>query len=105
MCYWSIPYHQQRSSFSNPNNNVHPAIDVIGAINSNTYHHPVNETGTNDYSKVFELTENQSTYIPQGSLHRLENQQDTALEIIEIQTGSYFGEDDIYRLKDDYKRK
>tara|TARA_B110000008_G_scaffold279838_1_gene329009 strand:- start:3967 stop:5370 length:1404 start_codon:yes stop_codon:yes gene_type:complete len=55
--------------------------------------------------KVFELTENQSTYIPQGSLHRLENQQDTALEIIEIQTGSYFGEDDIYRLKDDYKRK
>lgn len=54
--------------------------------------------------KVFELTENQSTYIPQGSLHRLENQQDTALEIIEIQTGSYFGEDDIYRLKDDYKR-
>lgn len=39
------------------NNNVHPAIDVIGAINSNTYHHPVNETGTNDYSKVFELTD------------------------------------------------
>lgn len=38
------------------NNNVHPAIDVIGAINTKTYDHPVNETGTNDYSKVFELT-------------------------------------------------
>jgi mannose-1-phosphate guanylyltransferase len=54
--------------------------------------------------KVFELVENQSTYIPQGSLHRLENHQDIPLEIIEIQTGSYLGEDDIIRLKDDYSR-
>ena len=54
--------------------------------------------------KVFELVENQSTYIPQGSLHRLENHQDTPLEIIEIQTGNYLGEDDIVRLKDDYQR-
>ena len=54
--------------------------------------------------KVFELVENQSTYIPQGSLHRLENHQDTPLEIIEIQTGNYLGEDDIIRLVDDYQR-
>ncbi|MDC0597137.1 mannose-1-phosphate guanylyltransferase/mannose-6-phosphate isomerase [Candidatus Pseudothioglobus singularis] len=54
--------------------------------------------------RVFELVENQSTYIPQGSLHRLENHQDTPLEIIEIQTGNYLGEDDIIRLKDDYQR-
>ena len=54
--------------------------------------------------KAFELTANQSTYIPQGSFHRLENNQDTPLEIIEIQTGSYLGEDDIYRLEDDYQR-
>jgi len=54
--------------------------------------------------KVFELVENQSTYIPQGSLHRLENHQDTPLEIIEIQTGNYLGEDDIIRLEDDYQR-
>ena len=54
--------------------------------------------------KVFELVENQSTYIPQGSLHRLENHQDIPLEIIEIQTGSYLGEDDIIRLADDYQR-
>ena len=54
--------------------------------------------------KIFELVENQSTYIPQGSLHRLENHQDTPLEIIEIQTGSYLGEDDIERLEDVYGR-
>jgi mannose-1-phosphate guanylyltransferase len=54
--------------------------------------------------EVFELLENQSTYIPQGSLHRLENLKNTPLEIIEIQTGSYLGEDDIIRIKDDYQR-
>jgi mannose-1-phosphate guanylyltransferase len=54
--------------------------------------------------EVFELKENQSTYIPQGNIHRLENEQDSPLEIIEIQTGSYLEEDDIIRLKDDYQR-
>jgi len=55
--------------------------------------------------KVFELNENQSTYIPQGAVHRLGNNGDNPLEIIEIQTGSYLGEDDIIRLEDDYERK
>ena len=55
--------------------------------------------------KVFEVKENQSTYIPQGTVHRLGNNGDTPLEIIEIQTGSYLGEDDIIRLEDDYERK
>ena len=55
--------------------------------------------------KVFELKENQSTYIPIKTVHRLENQKSTPLEIIEIQTGSYLGEDDIIRLEDDYQRK
>ena len=54
--------------------------------------------------KVFELTKNQSTYIPQNSVHRLENKQNIPLEIIEIQTGTYLGEDDIIRLEDDYHR-
>ena len=54
--------------------------------------------------KVFELKENQSTYIPQGTVHRLRNNGDTPLEIIEIQTGSYLEEDDIIRLEDDYQR-
>tara|TARA_B110000008_G_C16953794_1_gene557325 strand:- start:759 stop:2162 length:1404 start_codon:yes stop_codon:yes gene_type:complete len=54
--------------------------------------------------KKFKLKENQSTFIPKGTLHRLENEENTILEIIEIQTGEYFGEDDIIRLEDDYER-
>jgi mannose-6-phosphate isomerase-like protein (cupin superfamily) len=53
---------------------------------------------------VFVLKENQSTYIPKGEVHRLENTEETDLEIIEIQTGGYLGEDDIIRLEDDYQR-
>jgi mannose-1-phosphate guanylyltransferase len=55
-------------------------------------------------NQVFELKENQSTYIPKGEIHRLENREETPLEIIEIQTGKYLGEDDIIRLEDDYRR-
>ena len=47
---------------------------------------------------------NQSTFIPKGEIHRLENQAEEPLEIIEVQTGDYFGEDDIIRLEDDYQR-
>jgi len=51
------------------------------------------------------LTENQSTYIPVGAIHRLHNPGSTPLEIIEIQTGGYLDEDDIVRLDDKYGRK
>jgi mannose-1-phosphate guanylyltransferase/mannose-6-phosphate isomerase len=51
------------------------------------------------------LTENQSTYIPQGQTHRLANPGGTPLEIIEVQSGSYLGEDDIVRFEDTYGRK
>ena len=54
--------------------------------------------------QTFYLRENQSTYISKGEIHRLENQENDPLEIIEIQTGHYLGEDDIIRLKDDYLR-
>lgn len=54
--------------------------------------------------KVFLLTENQSTYIPIGEVHRLENPGTIELEIIEVQSGSYLGEDDIVRLEDNYGR-
>jgi mannose-6-phosphate isomerase-like protein (cupin superfamily) len=50
------------------------------------------------------LSEDQSTYIPIGANHRLENPGVIPLEIIEIQTGSYLGEDDIVRLSDEYGR-
>jgi len=52
----------------------------------------------------FLLTENQSTYIPIGELHRLRNPGKTDLEMIEVQSGSYLGEDDIVRLEDRYGR-
>lgn len=51
------------------------------------------------------LTENQSTYIPQGQTHRLTNPGAEPLEIIEVQTGSYLGEDDIVRIEDTYGRQ
>ena len=54
--------------------------------------------------EIFYLKENQSTYISQGKKHRLENIENYPLEIIEVQTGDYLGEDDIIRLKDDYQR-
>jgi mannose-1-phosphate guanylyltransferase/mannose-6-phosphate isomerase len=54
---------------------------------------------------VITLTENQSTYIPQGQTHRLANPGKTPLEIIEVQSGSYLGEDDIVRFEDAYGRK
>jgi mannose-1-phosphate guanylyltransferase / mannose-6-phosphate isomerase len=54
--------------------------------------------------KVFLLTENQSTFIPLGTTHRLENPGKTPLEIIEVQSGSYLGEDDIVRFEDNYGR-
>lgn len=50
------------------------------------------------------LTENESTYIPAGMKHRLENRGDMPLEIIEVQSGSYLGEDDIERSEDRYNR-
>ncbi|SEP09274.1 mannose-1-phosphate guanylyltransferase/mannose-6-phosphate isomerase [Aquisalimonas asiatica] len=52
----------------------------------------------------FMLTEDQSTYIPLGVTHRLENQGKIPLELIEVQSGSYLGEDDIVRLTDVYGR-
>ena len=55
-------------------------------------------------SETFLLTENQSTYIPIGEVHRLHNPGKTDLEMIEVQSGSYLGEDDIVRLDDVYGR-
>ena len=54
--------------------------------------------------QVILLTENQSTYIPLGTVHRLANPGKVPLEIIEVQSGSYLGEDDIVRFDDTYGR-
>jgi mannose-1-phosphate guanylyltransferase/mannose-6-phosphate isomerase len=55
--------------------------------------------------RVFLLSENESTYIPIGATHRIENPGKVPLHIIEVQSGSYLGEDDIVRFEDSYGRK
>ena len=55
--------------------------------------------------KEFFLKENESTYIPMGQVHRLENPGKIDLVMIEVQVGGYLGEDDIVRLEDDFNRK
>ena len=54
--------------------------------------------------KTFLLSENESTYIPVGAIHALENPGKVPLEMIEVQSGSYLGEDDIVRFEDVYGR-
>ena len=54
--------------------------------------------------KVFLLSENESTFIPIGEKHRLESPGQILLEMIEVQSGSYLGEDDIVRFEDVYGR-
>jgi mannose-6-phosphate isomerase-like protein (cupin superfamily) len=69
--------------------------------------HWVVVTGTAEVtlgSDVRSVHENESIYIPIGSIHRLANPGKIPLELIEVQTGSYFGEDDIIRQEDVYKR-
>jgi mannose-1-phosphate guanylyltransferase/mannose-6-phosphate isomerase len=64
-------------------------------------------TGTAEITngdKLLTMTENQSTYIPLGEVHRLANPGSIPLEIIEVQSGSYLGEDDIVRFEDTYVR-
>jgi mannose-1-phosphate guanylyltransferase / mannose-6-phosphate isomerase len=55
-------------------------------------------------NNVCVLHENESIYVPIGARHRLENPGKIDLELIEVQTGSYLGEDDIVRIEDDYHR-
>ena len=55
--------------------------------------------------ETFLVSENESTFIPVGTRHRLENPGKVPLEIIEVQSGAYLGEDDIIRIDDAYGRK
>ena len=55
-------------------------------------------------SETKSVHENESVYIPIGAVHRLANRGKIPLELIEVQTGSYLGEDDIVRIDDVYKR-
>ncbi len=82
-----------------------------GTLSLQMHHHRAEHwivvSGTARVTKgdeVFLLSENQSTFIPLGTTHRLENPGRVALEMIEVQSGSYLGEDDIVRFEDVYGR-
>jgi len=86
---------------------VNPGASLSLQLHHQRAEHWVVVTGqatvTNGES-TFKLNHNESTYIPKETKHRLQNQYDTPLEIIEVQTGEYLGEDDIVRFEDVYVR-
>ncbi|MBI3775223.1 MAG: mannose-1-phosphate guanylyltransferase/mannose-6-phosphate isomerase [Gammaproteobacteria bacterium] len=86
-------------------------VNPEAALSLQMHHHRAEHwivvTGTARVTRgdeVFLLSENQSTYIPLGTTHRLENPGKVPLEMIEVQSGSYLGEDDIVRFSDQYGR-
>lgn len=86
---------------------VHPKASLSLQIHHHRAEHWIVVKGTAEVTKADEvilLTENQSTYIPLGAVHRLRNPGSIPLEIIEVQSGSYLGEDDIVRYVDQYGR-
>ncbi len=86
---------------------VHPGAKLSLQMHHHRAEHWIVVSGTALVTKggeTFLLSENQSTYISVGETHRLENPGKTDLEMIEVQTGSYLGEDDIVRFEDTYGR-
>jgi len=86
-------------------------VKAGAALSLQKHHHRAEHwivvSGTAEVTRndeVFMLSENQSTYLPLGSVHRLRNVGQLPLELIEVQSGSYLGEDDIVRLEDVYGR-
>ena len=86
---------------------VHPGAALSLQLHHHRAEHWVVVKGTARITRgeeQFMLAENESTYIPVGQKHRLENPGKTDLELIEIQSGAYLGEDDIIRFDDQYGR-
>lgn len=86
---------------------VYPGKKLSLQMHHHRHEHWVVVSGTariTNGEQIFLLHENQSTYIPSGTRHRLENPGVITLELIEVQNGSYLGEDDIVRFEDDYGR-
>ena len=86
---------------------VNPGASLSLQMHHRRAEHWVVVSGTGHVTngdRVFDLRANESTYIPIGTRHRLENLTDAPLEIIEVQTGDYLGEDDIVRFEDRYAR-
>ncbi|MEN3112783.1 mannose-1-phosphate guanylyltransferase/mannose-6-phosphate isomerase [Uliginosibacterium paludis] len=86
---------------------VNPGAKLSLQMHHHRAEHWIVVSGTAEVTngdKVLLLSENQSTYIPLGTTHRLANPGKVPLEIIEVQSGSYLGEDDIVRFEDTYGR-
>ncbi len=86
---------------------VNPGAKLSVQMHHHRAEHWVVVSGTarvRNGDKTFLLSENESTYIPIGVIHSLENPGKVDLELIEIQTGTYLGEDDIVRFEDNYGR-
>lgn len=86
---------------------VNPGASLSLQMHHHRAEHWIVVTGTAEVTcedKVTLLSENESTYIPVGKKHRLHNPGRVPLEIIEVQSGSYLGEDDIVRFDDNYHR-
>jgi mannose-1-phosphate guanylyltransferase/mannose-6-phosphate isomerase len=86
---------------------VHPGAALSLQMHHHRAEHWVVVKGTARVTRgedVFLISENESTYIPLGTMHRLENPGTLPLEMIEVQSGSYLGEDDIVRYDDKYGR-
>ena len=86
---------------------VQPGASLSLQMHHHRAEHWIVVAGTARVTKgdeTFLLSENQSTYIPLGVTHRLENPGTLPLELIEVQSGSYLGEDDIVRFEDKYNR-
>ena len=86
---------------------VNPKASLSLQMHHHRAEHWIVVSGTAEVTngdKVLLLSENQSTYIPLGTVHRLVNPGTIPLEIIEVQSGSYLGEDDIVRFQDNYGR-
>jgi mannose-1-phosphate guanylyltransferase/mannose-6-phosphate isomerase len=87
---------------------VHPGASLSLQKHHHRAEHWIVVRGTAEVTRgaeTFLLTENQSTYIPIGEVHRLSNPGKVELEMIEVQSGGYLGEDDIVRLEDTYGRR
>lgn len=86
---------------------VKPGASLSLQMHHHRAEHWIVVSGTAEVQRgdeVLLLSENQSTYIPLGAVHRLSNPGKVPLEIIEVQSGSYLGEDDIVRFQDTYGR-
>ncbi len=86
---------------------VNPGAKLSVQMHHHRAEHWVVVSGTakvTNGDKTFLVSENESTYIPIGQIHALQNPGKLPLELIEVQTGSYLGEDDIVRLEDNYGR-